>query len=145
MCRGLNTKTCFHILLFLEKVRRSLCCVMYLPLPLLLDISLSFWSLLHQPNVMLASTLSQLKCFYCSTCPVWHECAAECTVDLTLWGGHTGVYETGCLSYVTPPELIPSKHSAGALHGTLGVFINVSRDAELWTAEGLAGTALKYF
>lgn len=50
-------------------------CVVYLPLPVLLDISLSFWSLLHQLNVTLSSsTLSQLKCFYSPSCLVWHEC-----------------------------------------------------------------------
>ena len=57
----------------------------YLPLPVLLDISLSFWSVLLQLNVTLSSsTLSQLKCFYSQSCHVWHECAPECTVDRTL-------------------------------------------------------------
>lgn len=62
----------------------GLSCV-YLPLPVLLDISLSFWSVLLQLNVTLSSsTLSQLKCFYSQSCQVWHECAPECTVDRTL-------------------------------------------------------------
>lgn len=59
-------------------------CVVYLPLPALLDISLSFWSLLQQLNVTVGSTLSQLKCFYSPSCLVWHECAPERTVDHTL-------------------------------------------------------------
>lgn len=63
-------------------------CVVYLPLPGLLDISLSFRPSLHLPNVTLStSTLSQLKCFYSPSCLVWHECAAEHTVDRTLQEG----------------------------------------------------------
>lgn len=101
----LNTEFYFYILLWQEmcpaelfsqqqqqqKKKKGLrgrrpACVVYLPLPLLLDISLRFWSSLLQLNVMLSSsTLSRLKCFYPPSCLVWHECAhPERTADHTL-------------------------------------------------------------
>lgn len=107
-------------------------CVAYLPLPLLLDISLSFWSSLHQLNVTLASTLSQLKCFYSSYRFVWHECAPECALLITHCRRTQGFFlfcfffnETGCLSYKMPPS---SYRANTQLVFTLGVFINLYRE-----------------
>lgn len=62
--------------------------VWYLPLPLLLDISLSCWSLLRLLNATLSSTTSQLKCFYSSPHLDWHQCAPEwITADHSLQDG----------------------------------------------------------
>lgn len=64
--------------------------LVYLPLPVLTDISLSICSLLLQLNVMLSSSSSPpppppippplcpgLKCFNSPFCLLWHECAPE--------------------------------------------------------------------
>lgn len=59
--------------------------VVYLPLPVLLDISLSARPWLLQLNVTLSSsTLSFSKCLCSPSCPGWHECAPERTVHPTL-------------------------------------------------------------
>lgn len=56
--------------------------VAYLPLPEVLDMSLSVWSLFHQLNVTLSSSAVPRKVL--SLRLVWHECAPECTAGIKL-------------------------------------------------------------